>query len=155
MLCEFPYLPSSLSVIDVALNLADFKPNDVFADLGCGDGAVLIRAAKRFGVFSVGFEVDRKLVVAARENVRAAGFKHLVDVVYSDLFRVDLSRFDVVYVYPHPLIIKSLSEKIVSECPSGSRVLVHDYALDGVHPTKTVHVPGGAFHTHTVYLYKF
>ncbi|MEM2971433.1 MAG: methyltransferase domain-containing protein [Candidatus Bathyarchaeia archaeon] len=155
MLCEFPYLQSSLSVIDVALNLADFKPNDVFADLGCGDGAVLIRAAERFGVFSVGFEVDRKLVVAARENVRAAGFKHLVDVVHSDLFRVDLSRFDVVYVYPHPLIVKSLSEKIVGECPSGSRVLVHDYALNGLRPVTSVHIPGEACHTYTVYLYKF
>jgi predicted RNA methylase len=141
-------------VIDAALNLADFKPDDVFADLGCGDGAVLIRASGQFGVFSVGFEIDRKLVGVARENVRAAGLKHLVDVVHSDLFRVNLSRFNVVYVYPHPLVIKSLSEKIISECTSGSRVLVHDYALDGIHPAKSVHIHGGAYHTHTVYLYK-
>lgn len=155
MLKEFPYLPSPLSVIDVALNLANFMSGDIFADLGCGDGAVLIRAAERFGVFSVGFEVDRKLVEAARANVRAAGFKHLVEVVHSDLFRVDLSRFNVVYAYPYPPVVKSLSEKIVNECSRGSRILVHDYALNGLHPAKTVHIPGGAYHMHTVYLYKF
>lgn len=155
MLREFPYLPSPLSVIDAALNLANFKSDDVFADLGCGDGAVLIRVAERFGVFSVGVEVDSKLVNIARVNVRAAGLKHLVEVVYSDLFRVALSKFSVIYVYPYPLVVKSLSEKIASERRRGSRILVHDYALESLHPAKMVHIPGGACHTHTVYLYKF
>jgi 16S rRNA G966 N2-methylase RsmD len=155
MLKEFPYLPSPLSVIDVALNLADFMSDDVFADLGCGDGTVLIRAASQFGVFSVGFEIDSKLVDIARANVRATGLQHLVEVVHSDLFRVDLSRFNVVYVYPYPLVVKSLSEKIANECSRESRILVHDYALNGLHPAKTVHIPGGAYHTHTIYLYKF
>jgi tRNA1(Val) A37 N6-methylase TrmN6 len=155
MLKEFPYLPSPLSVIDVALNLANFMSDDIFADLGCGDGAVLIRAAERFGVFSVGFEVDRRLVNIARVNMKAAGLKHLVEVVHSDLFKVDLSRFNVVYVYPYPPVVKSLSEKIANECSRESRILVHDYALDGLHPAKTVHIPGGAYHTHTIYLYKF
>ena len=155
MLREFPYLPSPLSVINAALNLANFRLDDVFADLGCGDGTVLIRAAERFEVFSVGFEIDSKLVNIARVNVRAAGLKRLVEVVHSDLFRVDLSKFSVVYVYPYPPVVKSLSEKIASECSCGSRVLVHDYALDGLHSAKTVHIPSGACHTHTVYLYEF
>ncbi|MEM2367740.1 MAG: hypothetical protein QXQ50_05845 [Candidatus Bathyarchaeia archaeon] len=55
-LVEFPYLPSPASVIDAALNMVEVKPDEVFADLGCGDGSVLIKAAKKFEVYCVGFE---------------------------------------------------------------------------------------------------
>jgi ubiquinone/menaquinone biosynthesis C-methylase UbiE len=66
MLAEFPYLPSPLNVIDVALELANLGPDDVFADLGCGDGVVLTRTAERFAVFCMGFDIDRRLVKMPR-----------------------------------------------------------------------------------------
>jgi hypothetical protein len=62
------------------------KPHEVFADLGCEDGAVLIEAAKKFGVFC------------------------------SDIFTIDFSRLSVIYVYPFPPIVPKLSEKIIAEC---------------------------------------
>jgi len=154
-LLEFPYLPSPLSVIDSALNLAKLGSSDVFADLGCGDGVVLIRAAARFGVFSVGFEIDRRLVNIALKNVKDAGLGNLADVVHSDLFTVDISRFSVVYIYPYPPILRGLSEKIVNEFSRGSRILTHDYPLEYLNPVKVVRIPEGAFHTHTIYLYEF
>jgi SAM-dependent methyltransferase len=154
MLQEFPYLPSPVSVIDAALDLAKFKFNEVFVDLGCGDGTVLIRAAERFGVFSVGLEIDSKLAKIAQMKVKASGLKNLVEIVYADLFKVDISRFNVVYVYPYPPVVGSLSEKIARECKRGSRILVHDYALKNLQPVKTARVPGGTLHTHTIYLYK-
>ncbi|MEM3726743.1 MAG: class I SAM-dependent methyltransferase [Candidatus Bathyarchaeia archaeon] len=154
MLQEFPYLPSPLSVIDAALDLAEFKPNDVFVDLGCGDGTVLIRAAERFGIFSVGFEIDSRLVKIAKMKAKASGFKSLIEIVHADLFKVDISRFNVVYVYPYPPVVRSLSEKIARECKKGSRILAHDYALKNLQPSKTVQIQGGTVHTHTVYLYK-
>ncbi|MGB9756798.1 MAG: SAM-dependent methyltransferase, partial [Candidatus Bathyarchaeales archaeon] len=138
MLQEFPYLPSPLAVVDAALDLAEFKPNDVFVDLGCGDGTVLIRAAERFSVFSVGFEVDSKFVKLAQTKAKASEFKNLIEIVYADLFRVDISRFNVVYVYPYPPVVGSLSEKIAIECKKGSRILVHDYALKRLRPAKTL-----------------
>jgi SAM-dependent methyltransferase len=154
MLLEFPYLPSSLPVIDAALDLAGFSSSDVFADLGCGDGIVLAKAAEKFRVFSVGFEIDRRLINIAREKVKAAGFGGLVDVIYSDLFTIDISRFDVVYIYPYPPVVTRLSEKIINECSKGSRVLVHDYPLERLRPVKMISIPEGTFHTDTVYLYK-
>ncbi|MEM3697815.1 MAG: class I SAM-dependent methyltransferase [Candidatus Bathyarchaeia archaeon] len=154
MLQEFPYSPSSLSVIDAALDLAEFKPNDVFTDLGCGDGTVLIRASERFGVFSVGFEINSKLVKMAKTKAKASGFKNLIEIVHADLFKIDISRFNVIYVYPYPPVVRSLSDKIAEECKKGSRILVHDYALKNLQPTKTVQIAGSSFHTHTIYLYK-
>jgi len=154
MLAELPYAPSPMDVIDAALDMAELNRGDVFADLGCGDGVVLTRAAERFAVFCVGFEIDRRLARVARENAKLAGLRKLIDVVYSDLFKVDLSRFNVIYAYPSPLIVRALSERIVRECSKGSRILVHDYPLDYMHPVRVTRIPSHAVHTHTIYLYK-
>ena len=154
ILSEFPYLCSPLQVIDKALEIADLDRNDVFADLGCGDGAVLIRAAEKFGVFSVGFEINPSLVQIARRKVRSAGLQDLIDIVHSDLFSADLSRFNVIYIYPSPLVIDKLSNKILAECIEGTRIIVHDYPLKFLQPVKVIQLPGGPLHIHTLYVYE-
>ena len=153
-LSEFPYLCSPIEVIDRALEIADLSRKDVFADLGCGDGAVLMRAAERFGVFCVGFEINPMLVQMAKRRIKSAGLQDLIDIVHSDLFLADISKFSVIYVYPSPLVIEKLSRKISIECRKGSRILVHDYPLKILKPAKIVQLPGGPIHTHTLYLYK-
>jgi len=154
ILSEFPYLRSPLKVIDKALEIANISENDVFADLGCGDGAVLLRAAERFRVFSVGFEINPALVQIARRRVRSAGLQDLIDIVHSDMFSACLSRFSVIYIYPSPIVIQRLSSKILAECVEGTRVLVHDYPLKILQPINVVKLPGGPLHTHALYLYK-
>lgn len=154
ILTEFPYLRSPIEVIDKALEIVDLSGNEVFVDLGCGDGSVLMRAAGKFGVFSVGYEINPALVKVARRRVESAGLQDLIDIVHSDLFLADLSRFDVIYVYPSPMVTTKLSEKIIAECKEGTRILVHDYSLKPLKPATVVKVLGGPLHTHTVYLYK-
>lgn len=152
-LAEFPYLPSPSSVINAALSLVQVRPGEVFADLGCGDGTVLIEAARKFHVLCVGFEIHPALAILARRKAKDSGVGRLVEIVRSDLFMVDLSRFNVIYVYPFPTIITKLSEKIVAECSKGTRVLVHDYRLANLSPTKNVQISARGFHVHSVYLY--
>ncbi len=153
MLGEFPYLPSPIEVVDVALELAELNPKDVLADLGCGDGNALLRAAEKYEVFSVGFELDCRLINIARRRVREAGLNHMVNLIQADLFRVDLSRFKLIYVYPFPSIVKGLTIKLLDECPRGTRILVHDHPLEGLKPLKSKSIPSGKQHLHTVYLY--
>ncbi|MEM2202627.1 MAG: class I SAM-dependent methyltransferase [Candidatus Bathyarchaeia archaeon] len=152
-LVEFPYLPSPSSVIQTALNMVEVKPHEVFADLGCGDGSVLIEAAKKFGVYCVGFEINPVMVKLANKKAKIAGVKHLIDIVCSDLFTIDFSKLDVIYVYPFPPIISRLSEKIMAECKKGARVLVHDHSLHGLPLTKSIQIFERGIHTHTVQLY--
>jgi len=152
-LMEFPYLPSPASVIRAALNMVVIKPHEVFADLGCGDGAVLIEAAKKFGVFCVGFEVNPALAVLAHKKAENHGVKHLVDVVCSDIFTIDFSRLNVIYVYPFPPIVPKLSEKIIAECSKGTRILVHDHRLNGIEPAKSIQIFERGIHIHLVHLY--
>ncbi|MEM2930993.1 MAG: methyltransferase domain-containing protein [Thermoproteota archaeon] len=153
MLAEFPYLPSPIQVIDAALELAGLRPSDVLADLGCGDGAVLLRAAEKFRAYSVGFELDRRLLEKARRRIRSAGLNHMVDLVHADLFQVYVSKFNLIYVYPFPSIIKKLSLKLIRECRKGTRIVVHDHPLEGLKPLKSESIPSGREHVHTVYVY--
>ncbi len=153
MLADFPYLSSPFQVVDAALELAEPGSKEVLVDLGCGDGSVLLRAAEKFRVFSVGFELDVRLLETARRRIRSAGLNHMVDLVHADLFQVDLSKFSLIYVYPFPSIVKKLSLKLIMECRKGVRIMVHDHPLEGFKPTKTESIPSGKEHIHIVYLY--
>ncbi len=153
MLTEFPYLPSPTQVVDAALELVDLSRRDVLADLGCGDGTVLLRAVERFGLFSVGFELDERLLRIAKKRIRESGLSHLISLVKADLFQIDVSRFSLIYVYPFPSIIRRLSIKLASECRHGTRILVHDYPLEGLNPLKSITIPSGKQHVHNIYLY--
>ncbi|MEM0057978.1 MAG: class I SAM-dependent methyltransferase [Candidatus Bathyarchaeia archaeon] len=152
-LLEFPYLPSPLGVIEAALNMVKVKPDSVFADLGCGDGRVLIKAAEKFGIYCVGFEINPILAALARRNIKDFGVGHLVDVVCADIFTVDFSKFNAIYVYPFPTIIDKLSEKIAIECSRGTQILVHDYPLKGLNPSQRMEIHEKGFHVHLIYLY--
>ncbi|MGQ9479017.1 MAG: SAM-dependent methyltransferase [Thermoproteota archaeon] len=152
MLSELPYLPSPIQAIDAALDLADIRSGDVFADLGCGDGYVLIRVAERFNVFSVGFELDPRLIGIALKKIKALGLSHIISLVQADFFQIDLLRFDVIYVYPSPMVIRPLSLKLANEASRRARILVLDNPLTGLEPSglKDVYSEKGF---HRVYLY--
>jgi len=154
-LLEFPYLPSPLSVVDAALSLVKVKPEEIFVDLGCGDGRVLVRAAEKLGIYCVGFEINPNLALLARRRAKDAGVSRLVDVVCADIFTVDFSRFNVIYIYPFPAILERLSEKIAKECSKDTRVLVHDYPLKGLTPVRSIEICSNekSLHVHSVYLY--
>jgi precorrin-6B methylase 2 len=154
MLLDLPYQLTQMQVVDSALDIAEIKSNEIFADLGCGDGTVLIRAAERFGVLSIGFELDLKRINIARQNVKSFGLEELIEIIHSDLFIVDISRFDVIYIYPSPQVVIGLSEKIIHEASKGSRIIIHDYPLEHIKPNKIIKISGRFFHTHKVYLYK-
>lgn len=153
MLADFPYLSSPIQVIDTALDLAEPNPRDILVDLGCGDGEVLLRAAEKFGIFSVGFELDERLLRIAKKRIRETGLGHLISLIKADLFQVDVSRFNLIYVYPFPSIIKRLSLKLLNECSRGTRILIHDYPLEGLSPIKSISIPSSKQHVHEIYLY--
>jgi precorrin-6B methylase 2 len=153
-LIDFPFLPSPQAVIDAALDLLSVRKDAVFADLGCGEGDVLVRAAQKLGVFCVGYEIDQRLLPMAKQNIKRAGVAGCVDVVYADLFTVDLSKFEAIYVYPFPAIAESLAQKIHAECTRGTQVVVHNYVLPTFEPVAWHDVAVNGVHKHRVILYR-
>ena len=72
---DVPYVPSPDGVVDAMLELAHVTSADVVYDLGSGDGRIPIAAAKRYGAFGVGIEIDSMLIHRANDNGKHAGVR--------------------------------------------------------------------------------
>ena len=84
------------------LEIARLTPEDLIYDLGSGDGAIIIRAAKKFGVRGVGIESDADLVHKAQANAFKEKVQDLVEFRVQDALTVDVSQATIVTLYMLP-----------------------------------------------------
>jgi mycolic acid cyclopropane synthetase len=151
---EVPFVRSSPEVIERMLEMARVKPGDVVYDIGSGDGAIVIRAAKKYGVKGVGIEIDQELVAKARQNAFREKVEHLVEFRAQDAFTVDISPASVVTLYMLPEFNAKLRPILDRQLRPGSRVVSHDYPIEGWVPDKIETVKGTLVHDHQVLLFE-
>jgi cyclopropane fatty-acyl-phospholipid synthase-like methyltransferase len=156
---EIPFIPTPIEVIDRMLELAEVKKGDVVYDLGSGDGRIVIRAAKKFGVRAVGIEMDSWLLDKARKAAKAEGVSHLVEFRNEDALKADISRATVVTLYMLPWFNEAMKPNFKKMLKPGARIVAHDFGIEGWEPDKTEKLPGfelkaeGHKHQHTIYLW--
>jgi len=147
------FLPTPPEVVDKMLELTQVKKGDLVYDLGCGDGRIVIAAAKKYGCRAVGYDIDPNRVRESRENVDANNVGDLVKIEQADIFALDLSKADVITLY----LLPSLNVKLIPQLEKlkpGSRIVSHDFDMQGVKPDKVVTVnPDSGSREHTVYLW--
>lgn len=139
------------------LILAELKPGEVFFDLGAGDGRALIMAAKDFGARAVGVELREDLVKRALSAVYEQKLQNRVTLVNSDMFKVDLTSADVVFLYLTTSANEKVKPKLEAELKHGVRVVSHDYEIVGWKPVEVKNFcenPKLGYPSHTLYLYK-
>ena len=124
------YVPTPHRIVDKMLQVAKLKSTDVLYDLGCGDGRILVAAAKKYGARAVGFDIDPARIAEARENVARAGVESLVTIERADVVTVDLTPATVVTMYLSPRVIARLVPHLEKLAP-GTRVVSHDYPIEG------------------------
>jgi SAM-dependent methyltransferase len=107
-----PYLPTLTPQVKAALKLADLKPGDHLLELGCGDGKVLIAAAKQ-GIHVTGYELNPLLVIISW--LRTVRYRKLVKIVWGNFWQVDLPKADAIFVFLLPKYMTRLDTKIVQE----------------------------------------
>ncbi|HYO95562.1 MAG TPA: methyltransferase domain-containing protein [Polyangiaceae bacterium] len=147
------YVPTPQPVVDKMLELAKVKKTDVVYDLGCGDGRIVVTAAKRYGVKAFGFDIDPQRIAEARANVRDNKVEHLVTIQQKDIFTLDLSPASVVTLYLLPQLNVKLIPQLEKLKP-GSRVVSHDFDMAGVTPVQHLTLkPEGVASQHEVYLW--
>jgi len=151
---EVPFVRSTPEVIDRMLELAQVKSGDVVYDIGSGDGAIIIRAAKKYGVKGVGIEIDQDLVLKAQNNAFREKVEHLVEFRAQDAFTADVSPATVVTLYMLPDFNAKLRPMLDRQLKPGSRVVSHDYPIEGWVPDKVERVKGDFLHDHTVMLFE-
>ena len=105
--------PCPYDVIEQMLDLMDLRQGDVLADLGCGDGRILIAAARR-GIRGIGVELDHARAEIAREEVRKAGFSSVIRIVTGDARLFDTSEATVITAYLYPTLLEELRGKMAT-----------------------------------------
>ena len=132
------YEPSPMAVVETMTGLAAVKPDDVVYDLGCGDGRIVIAAAKR-GARAVCVDIDPVRITEASENARSAGVAERIDFRTQDLFAVDLSDATVVMLFLSPEFNLKLRPRLQA-MRSGTRIVSHWHDMGDWQPKKSMHV---------------
>ena len=151
---EVPFVRSTPEVIDRMLDMARIQSGDILYDIGSGDGAIVIRAAKKYGVKGVGIEIDSGLVAKARDLAFREKVEHLVEFRAQDAFTVDVSPATVVTLYMLPEFNAKLRPILDRQLRPGSRVVSHDYPIEGWMPDRVEIVKGDFVHDHKVLLFE-
>jgi SAM-dependent methyltransferase len=126
-----PWVPTSRQVIRTMLEMAELKPGELLFDLGCGDGRVLVTAAREFGAQAVGVEVDPSRYLWSALTVFFGGVGKQVRLVRADLFTVDLSRADVVFTFLLQDTNDRLKDKLRKELRPGTRIVSNIFSFSG------------------------
>jgi SAM-dependent methyltransferase len=145
-----PYVASPQQIVDAMLDLAKVKSNDVVYDLGCGDGRIVISAAKKYGARGVGIDLNPDRIEEARANARAAGVDGRVLFEARDLFDSDIHDATVVALYLLPEVNMRLRPRLLSELKPGTRVVTHSFAMGDWKPDKEMVVDGDHVYLWTV-----
>jgi SAM-dependent methyltransferase len=140
------WVPSESAVITTMLDAANVGPDDVVYDLGCGDGAIVITAARRYGARGVGVDIDPERIREANANAARAGVADRVTFHVQDLFTTDVSPATVVALYLSPAINLRLRPTLLRDLRPGSRVVSHDFDMGDWRPEKTVEVLVERYH---------
>lgn len=126
---DVPYVPTPPAVVDGMLKLAAVSARDVVYDLGCGDGRIVIAAAKQYGARGVGVDIDPVRIADAQANAKAAGVEHLVTFRVEDLFETNLKDASVVTIYLLPSVNRRLAPKLRGGLRRGARVVSNTFDM--------------------------
>ena len=155
---DVPFVPTTEAAVQAMLKLADVKKTDVVYDLGCGDGRIVIAAAKNVGARGVGIDINPVRIGEAKENAKKAGaaVEKLVRFEENDLFDAKISEATVVTLFLLPHINLKLRPKLLQDLKPGTRIVSNTFDMGDWKPEKEATVPESdeqAYLSHRLYLW--
>ena len=148
---DVPYVPTPQQVVDRMLQLARVGKSDILYDLGCGDGRIVVTAAKAHGARGTGIDIDPERIAEAKENAKKAGVTDKVSFRVANLFETDLSSASVVTLYLLPTINTKLRPRLWQQLKVGARVVSHAFDMGPEWPPeKTETVDGRTIYYWTI-----
>lgn len=124
-----PWAPTPMGKVLKMLTMAEAGPDDLIYDLGCGDGRVIVAAARRYGSQAVGIELDPLRYLWCQVLITVLGLRGHVRVVYGDFFTQDLGDADVVTCYLLQSTNDRLEDKLEQELRPGTRVVSNQFTF--------------------------
>ena len=130
------YDPSTPDKTRHIVEVAEVSPGEKAADLGSGDGRVVIALARQ-GAEAHGFEVNPILVLVSRANIRKAGLTGKALIHWRNFWRADLSPFTLITTFQVGFIMARLEAKVKKELAPGSRVVSHHWQFPALRPERS------------------
>jgi len=140
---DVPYVPTPQAVVNRMLDIAQIGKDDLIYDLGCGDGRIVITAAKVHGARGVGIDLNPQRIAEANKNASNAGVGDNVKFLVGDLFKTDFSEATVVTLYLLPSINRQLRPQLWKQLKVGTRVVSHDFDMGPEWPPQKVEKVNG------------
>ncbi len=153
---DVPFVPTTEEAVQAMLKLADVKKGDIVYDLGCGDGRIVVAAAKAYGAHAVGIDINPVRIQEAKENARKAGVENLVRFEENDLFQADIHEASVVTLFLLSSVNLKLRPKLLHDLKPGTRIVSNTFDMGDWKPEKefTVGNPDeGSWLSHKLYLW--
>lgn len=126
---DVPYVPTTDQAVSAMLKLAGVKKNDIVYDLGCGDGRIVVAAARDFGARGVGIDINPVRVKEAKANAAKAKVESLVRFEENDLFQADFHEATVVTLFLLPAINLKLRPRLIAQLRPGTRVVSNTFDM--------------------------
>ncbi|MDD8026926.1 MAG: methyltransferase domain-containing protein [Acidobacteriota bacterium] len=151
-----PFVPTPPEVVAKMLEMAKVGKDSVVYDLGCGDGRIVVAAARTYGAHGVGIDIEPVRIRESKANAEAAKVEGLVKFKTSDVMKVDLSPATVVTMYLLSESNALLRPKLERELRPGTPVVAHNYMIAGWEKkeVQSAVVRDGEGVEHSLFLYK-
>jgi SAM-dependent methyltransferase len=143
---DAPFVASLEPVVERMLSLAEVGARDHVVDLGCGDGRILIAAARSRGATGFGIDIDPARIREAEANARAAGVAGRVRFQVGDLFEAPIREASVVALYLLPELNLRLRPRLLAELRPGTRIVSHAFDMGDWRPDRTADADGVPVH---------
>jgi SAM-dependent methyltransferase len=134
---DVPYIPTTATAVTAMLELAGVKSSDIVYDLGCGDGRIVIAAAKRYRARGVGIDIDPALIREAKKNARQEGVDNRVEFREQDLFQANFREATVVTLFLLPAINKRQLPQLEALKP-GTRIVSNTFEIGDWKPVREI-----------------
>ena len=144
------YEPSPQTVVERMLVLANVNNYDIVYDLGCGDGRIVITAAKIFEATGVGIDIDPVRIQESLQNAEKAGVTDRVSFRNEDFFEADIGEATVVTLFLSPRANMKLRPKLLDELKPGTRVVSYYWDMGDWEPDKQIEVDGEPVYMWTI-----
>lgn len=142
--------PTDRVTVRRILFLAGVKEGESVIDLGCGDGRIVIMAAREYGARSTGIEIDPVRALWGKAWVLLAGLSGRARIIWGNMYTADLASADVVILFLSTKANLRLQERLQAHLKPGARIVSYYHPLWGFKPDEV----GESKEGHPIYLYR-
>lgn len=128
-----PWVPAFNQDLDELFDLAKLKRGSKFVDLGCGDGKILLAAARR-GAIVTGYEINP--IMWAIAWLRLRQYRSHANVYFGSYWSHNLTSYDVIWLYLIDHHMPRMAQKIHSQASAKAHIISYIFEFPNIRPFK-------------------